>query len=149
MNRKLAVGVLATGLFLTGMGTAFAGADGGSSEVQARAAWKNIPKLTSGGVEFYSGQYKFEPSHTNHGAFHWKGNLKDASPNDGHNVYMQVKVEGYDWNRFNGKQKKTVWLDKLVWDGAALHTDDAWIRACRDRGSLRPDNCSATKAYHR
>ncbi|SDN94731.1 hypothetical protein SAMN04487981_107368 [Streptomyces sp. cf386] len=62
---------------------------------------------------------------------------------------MQVKVEGYDWNRFNGKQKKTVSLDKLVYDGAALHTDDVWVRARRDRGSLRPDNCSGTKHYSR
>ncbi|MFE0250487.1 hypothetical protein [Streptomyces sp. NPDC059010] len=62
---------------------------------------------------------------------------------------VQVRVEGYDWSRFNGKQKKTVWLDKLSYDGAALHTDDAWIRACRDRGSLHPDNCSVTKEYHR
>ncbi|WP_343997344.1 hypothetical protein [Streptomyces thermocarboxydovorans] len=131
------------------MGTAFAGAGGGTSEFRAQAAWKGIPKLKSGGVEFYQGQYKFEPQHANRGAFHFKGKLKDASHSDGHNVYMQVKVEGYDWNRFNGKQKKTVSLDKLVYDGAALHTDDPWIRACRDRGSLRPDNCSVTKHYKR
>ncbi|MFD6312208.1 hypothetical protein [Streptomyces nigra] len=150
MNRKLAVSALAAGLFLTGMGTAFATADREApSAAEARAAWKGIPKLNSGGVQFKDGKYKFEPAHTNRGAFHWKGSLKDADHGDGHNVYMQVRVEGYDWSRFNGKQRKTVWLDKLSYDGAALHTDDAWIRACRDRGSLRPDNCSVTKSYHR
>ncbi|WP_256959766.1 hypothetical protein [Streptomyces viridochromogenes] len=150
MKRKLAVSALAAGLFLTGMGTAFATADREAPSVaDARAAWKGIPTLNSGGVQFKDGKYKFEPSHTNRGAFHWKGSLKDNDNGDGHNVYMQVRVEGYDWSRFNGKQKKTVWLDKLSYDGAALHTDDAWIRACRDRGSLRPDNCSVTKSYHR
>lgn len=150
MNRKLAVGVLATGLFLTGMGTAFATASSGTTgAAEARAAWKGIPTLNSGGVQFKDAKYKFEPSHVNKGAFHWKGNLRDADHGDGHNVYMQVRVEGYGWSRFNGKQKKTVWLDKLSYDGAALHTDDASIRACRDRGSLHPDNCSVTKSYHR
>jgi len=149
VNRKLAVSALATGLFLTGMGTAFASASQETGTVQAAAAWKTIPTLKSGGVKFYDGKYKFEPSSTNKGAFHWKGKLQDASKTDGNNVYMQVRVEGYGWSRFNGKQKKTVALDKLSYDGAALHTDDAWIRACRDRGSLHPDNCSVTKHYKR
>ncbi len=75
--------------------------------------------------------------------------LDDTDNGDGHNVYMQVRVEGYDWSRYNGKQKKTVHFDQLNWDGAALHTDDAYIRVCRDKGSLNPDNCSPTKHYQR
>jgi hypothetical protein len=128
----------------------FAGTSRGTtSAVETRAAWKGIPTLHSGGVKFYGGKYKFEPSGTNHGAFHWKGNVQDTSKSDGHNVYIEVRVEGYDWSRFNGKQKKTVWLNKLSYDGAALYTRVAWIRACLDRGSLHPDNCSVTKQYKR
>ncbi|WP_308377556.1 hypothetical protein [Streptomyces sp. ISL-99] len=62
---------------------------------------------------------------------------------------MQVKVEGYSWSRFNGKQRKSVPLNKLTYDGAARYTSDGYIRVCRDRGSLRPDNCSVTKHYQR
>ncbi|GGV54392.1 hypothetical protein GCM10010277_53260 [Streptomyces longisporoflavus] len=149
MNRKLAVGALAAGLFLTGAGTAFATANGGSGDVEATASWHKIPTLSSGGVKFKNGYYKFEAPGAKHGAFHWKGDLQDTSAGDGHNVYVQVKVEGYDWNRFNGKQKKTVHKDQLVYDGAARYTSDAWIRACRDRGSFHPDNCSVTKHYKR
>ncbi|WP_432093928.1 hypothetical protein [Streptomyces sp. bgisy100] len=146
MNRKLAVGALTAGLFLSGAGVAFAGA-GGNAE--AAASWHKVTTRKSGGVSFHSGKYKFEPAGSRRGAFHWKGWLKDTSAGDGHNVYVQVKVEGYDWNRFNGKQKKSVWKDKLSYDGAARYTKDAWIRACRDRGSFHPDNCSPTKFYQR
>ncbi|EDY46097.1 conserved hypothetical protein [Streptomyces sp. SPB074] len=62
-------------------------------------------------------------------------------------MYVQAKVEGYSWNRFRGKQRGTVHMNKVVYDGAALYVSDAWIRVCRDRGSLRPDNCSPTKHY--
>ncbi|MFJ2815007.1 MULTISPECIES: hypothetical protein [unclassified Streptomyces] len=135
--RKLAVGVLAGGLFALSAGTAMA------------ASWHSIPTLKTTGATFSKGQYIFRPSGQSHGAFEWKGNLKDVNPDDGDNVYMQVRVEGYGWSRYNGKQKKTVALHKLNWDGAALHTDDAYIRVCRDKGSLNPDNCSPTKHYKR
>ncbi|MFG3018176.1 hypothetical protein ACGFZQ_06420 [Streptomyces sp. NPDC048254] len=42
-----------------------------------------------------SGQYAFWPSNQNHSAFEWAGNLDDTDNGDGHNVYMQVRVEGY------------------------------------------------------
>ncbi|MEU0084247.1 hypothetical protein [Streptomyces sp. NPDC006274] len=48
---------------------------------------------------------------TKHGAFEWKGNLKDTDHRDGHNVYVQVKVEGYSWSRYNGTPKKSVFLN--------------------------------------
>ncbi|MEV1053298.1 hypothetical protein [Streptomyces sp. NPDC049887] len=60
---------------------------------------------------------------------------------------MQVKVEGYGWSRYNGKQKSSVSLNKLNWAGSQRYTDDAYIRVCRDKGSLNPDNCSPTKHY--
>ncbi|MFE4335458.1 hypothetical protein ACFRQM_40440, partial [Streptomyces sp. NPDC056831] len=34
-----------------------------------------------------------------YGAFHRKGDLQDTSAGDGRNVRVQVKVEGYSWNR--------------------------------------------------
>ncbi|MFF0301601.1 hypothetical protein ACFYTV_13010 [Streptomyces sp. NPDC004562] len=135
--RKLATGALAAGLFAMGAGTAFA------------ASWHTIPTLSTDGAKFHHGQYKWWPAGQNHGAFEWKGQLQDATHGDGHNVYIQVKVEGYDWSRYNGKQKKTVPLNFLNWSGAQRYTDDAYIRVCRDKGSFNPDNCSPTKHYQR
>ncbi|MFJ2609596.1 hypothetical protein ACIQOU_09290 [Streptomyces sp. NPDC091279] len=135
--RKLAVGVLAGGLFALSAGTAMA------------ASWHNMPTVETGGARFLGGKYVFQPPGSKHGAFEWKGNLQDSGKTDGNNVYVQVRVEGYSWSRYNGKQKKTVALHKLNWDGAALHTDNAYIRVCRDKGSLNPDNCSPTKHYKR
>ncbi|KUL27482.1 hypothetical protein [Streptomyces regalis] len=135
--RKLAAGALAAGLFALGAGTAVA------------ASWHTIPTMSTSGAQFNSGQYKWWPSGQNHGAFEWKGNLKDTNNGDGHNVYMQVKVEGYDWSRYNGKQKQSVPLDYLNWAPSQQYTDDAYIRVCRDKGSLNPDNCSPTKHYQR
>jgi hypothetical protein len=108
-----------------------------------------MPMLKSNGVRLIDADYTWEPKGRNHGAFHFRGTLKDHDPTDGHNVYVQAKVEGYGWNRFNGVQRKKVYLDKLVYDGAAQYTSTAEIRACRDRGSLRPDNCSGTAKYIR
>ncbi|MGG8410334.1 hypothetical protein ACM614_29155 [Streptomyces sp. 12297] len=135
--RKLAVGLLAAGLFVGGAGTAMA------------ATWHGIPKMQTSGAEFNSGKYTWWPAGTRHGGFEWKGNLKDANHGDGHNIYMQVKVEGYDWNRYNGKQRSTVPVGALNWAPPQRYTDDADMRVCRDRGSLRPDNCSPTKHFDR
>ncbi|MFJ1544107.1 hypothetical protein [Streptomyces sp. NPDC088246] len=49
--------------------------------------------LSSSGV-------RFEVPGAKYGAFHWKGDLQDTSAGDGHNVYVQVKAEGYGWNRY-------------------------------------------------
>ncbi|MEH0578908.1 MULTISPECIES: hypothetical protein [Streptomyces] len=72
--------------------------------------------------------------------------MKDSDPEDGHNVYMLVRVEGHGWVRYNGKQRKTVALHQSNWNGAQRYTNNAEIKACRDRGSLHPDNCSHTKS---
>ncbi|WP_234382775.1 hypothetical protein [Streptomyces dysideae] len=97
--RKLAAGALAVGLFAMGAGTAVA------------ATWHTIPKMSTSGAEFNSGKCTWWPAGTTDGAFEWKGNLKDTISGDGHIVYMQVRVEGYDWSRYNGKQKKSVPLN--------------------------------------
>ncbi|MFC4504853.1 MULTISPECIES: hypothetical protein [Streptomyces] len=128
--------MLAAAAFLGGAGTAV-----------GEAAWRDLPVMNSSGVRFQEGEYRFNPPQQNHGAFEWKGELKDANPEDGHNVYMLVRVESHDWVRYNGKQRKTVTLHHSNWDGAQRYTDDAEIKACRDRGSLHPDNCSRSKKY--
>ncbi|MEV6331326.1 hypothetical protein [Streptomyces sp. NPDC051909] len=135
--RKWVSVAIAAGLFLGGVGGAVAD------------SWHTIPNVHTDGVEFKGGSYVFEPKSRNHGGFHFRGSLRDVSPNDGHNVYVEVKVEAYDWNRFKGTQKKYVDLDKVVWDGAAQFTSQARLRVCRDRGSLRPDNCVPTFHYLR
>src|SRR5690349_6568071 len=85
-------GVVAAGVFLAGAGTA------------AAAAWHELPEMTVQGVYFYEGRYKFNPPGRNHGAFEWAGYLHDAVARDGHNVYMQVRVEGHGAVRYYGKQ---------------------------------------------
>ncbi|MER7685796.1 hypothetical protein [Streptomyces sp. NPDC097610] len=129
------VGVVAAGVFLVGAGTSMAG------------AWHELPRMKPTGAQFDQGQYRFNAAAQNHGAFEWAGQLKDALPDDNNNVYMQVRVEGHDWVRYNGKQRQTVFLHHSNWDGAQQYTDDADLRACRDRGSLRPDNCSPTRHF--
>ncbi|WP_329118193.1 hypothetical protein [Streptomyces sp. NBC_01353] len=135
--RKLATVAVAAGLFLGGAGAATA--DG----------WKSLGEMQTLGAELQYPEYRWWPKGENHGGFSFRGRLKDLDSKDGHNVYVQVKVEGYSWNRFNGQQKKTVAMNKVVYDGAAQYTRNADIRVCRDRGSLRPDNCTPTKSYSR
>jgi hypothetical protein len=133
--KKALAGLAAAGVILTAAGT-------------AAAAWGSpIATLKSTGVRLTSGQYKFNPAGTNHGAFEWRGQLSDFDPGDGNNVYLQVRVEGHDWVRYNGKQKQSVWMHHSNWDGAQQYTENADMRACRDRGSLRPDNCSPTQHF--
>lgn len=134
MKRAMA-GMVAAGLILTGAGTALAAQKG------------RVPVLTSAGVAFERGTYKFNPPGTDHGSFEWAGDLSDAYPEDGHNVYVQIGVEGHGWARYYGKQRSTVRLRHSDWSGAQRYTDNAKLRVCRDRGSLRPDNCSPTKRF--
>ncbi|MFE3904303.1 hypothetical protein ACFXPY_29325, partial [Streptomyces sp. NPDC059153] len=55
--------------------------------------------LSSSGV-------RFEVPGAKYGAFQWKGDLQDTSAGDGHNVCVQVKAEGYSWNRCNGNVRR-------------------------------------------
>ncbi|MDX3517488.1 hypothetical protein [Streptomyces scabiei] len=130
--KRTMVGIVAAGLVLTGAGAALAAQRGA------------IPVLDTRGAEFFDGRYKFNNPGTNHGAFEWSGVLRDSKPGDGHNVYVQVRVEGHGWARYYGRQRSSVRMSHLDWSGAQRYTDDASMRVCRDRGSLRPDNCSPT-----
>ncbi|MEF9884243.1 hypothetical protein [Streptomyces sp. P9-A4] len=134
--RKLATAVVAAGLFFGGMGVAM-----------ADSSWRELKMSTTGAA--FSGGYKWEPKLQNHGGFHVQGNLSDSDHADGHNTYLRAKVEGYGWNRVKGVQRKTVTVDKIFFDGAVLQTNHAEIQLCRDRGSLRPDNCSGLRKFRR
>ncbi|MZD08136.1 hypothetical protein GTW43_24065 [Streptomyces sp. SID5785] len=129
------------------VGLALVGVFAGGAGVAVAASWHEMSALHSDGVRFYKGEYAFNKPRVNHGAFEWKGSLEDSDPGDGHNVYMQAKVEGHGWSRYNGKQRKTVTLHRSMWDGAQAYTSNGYLRACRDRGSLRPDNCSPQRHY--
>ncbi|MFE5715809.1 hypothetical protein ACFQ7J_33935 [Streptomyces sp. NPDC056501] len=133
--RKLATAVVAAGLFFGGMGVAVAD------------SWHGL-NMTTIGAEF-KGSYMWEPQLQKHGGLRVKGSLKDADNGDGHNVYIYSKVEGYPWVRTKGVQRKTVSVDKTFFDSALLVTDLVEVQVCRDRGSLRPDNCSELRKFER
>ncbi|MGW0582379.1 hypothetical protein ACWD25_42100 [Streptomyces sp. NPDC002920] len=134
--KKAVLGIASVGLVFSAAVAAFASPVRGS-----------IPTLQSEGFEFSQGGYKFNRPGTNHGAFEWWGRLRDTLPNDRHNVYVDVKIEGHDWVRYYGKQGRAVRLHKSNWDGAQRYTEDVMLRVCRDRGSLRPDNCAPDLTY--
>ncbi|MFF7985949.1 hypothetical protein ACFZDK_43710 [Streptomyces sp. NPDC007901] len=133
--KKALASVVAAGIFLAGAGTAFA------------SSWQKLPDLKTRGAAFEQGFYRFNPAERNHGSFEWSGYLIDTDPDDNHNGYVQVRVEGHDWARYYGKQRQRVRLHHSNWDGAQRYTDDAYFRVCLDKGTLRPDNCSSPRHY--
>ncbi|MFE1908004.1 hypothetical protein ACFW96_30715 [Streptomyces gardneri] len=133
--RKLATAVVAAGLFFGGMGVAVADA-------------KHDLIMKSSGVEFV-GTYQWQPTTQVPSGLHLKGELRDKNSDDGHNVYLRVQVERYAWSRLKGVQKKNVKVDEVYHDGAVLKTKEVRMEVCRDRGSLRPDNCSPERLFSR
>ncbi|MFF6790405.1 hypothetical protein ACFY9C_15170 [Streptomyces filamentosus] len=119
---------------------------GGASAAVADS-WRDL-HMSTRGVSFV-GEYQWEPKFVRKGGFHVRGDLNDAHHGDGHNVYLRARVEAYDWTRLKGVQKKSVHIDHVFFDGAMLETQEAKIQACRDRGSLRPDNCSHLREFRR
>ncbi|WP_078890445.1 hypothetical protein [Streptomyces maremycinicus] len=134
--KRVALGLAAVGLML-----------GGAVAASHSPVEGTLPAFASTGVEFSGGKYKFNRPGVNHGAFEWRGQLKDTSSVDGHNVYAEVKVQGHDWVRYYGKQGRAVRLHESNWDGAQRYTAKAGFRVCRDRGALRPNNCAPTRIY--
>ncbi|MEV6835444.1 hypothetical protein AB0N17_13160 [Streptomyces sp. NPDC051133] len=128
--KRVLVGFVTAGVFLAGAGTAVA------------SSWRNLPAQSTTGVAF-TGQYRVNPPERNHGSFEWKGQLQDTDPGDGHNGYVEVKVEGHGWIRYYGKQRKSVFMHHSNWDGAERYIEDARFHVCRDKGALRPDNCAS------
>ncbi|MFE1923479.1 hypothetical protein ACFW91_13035 [Streptomyces asoensis] len=130
--KRAALGLAAVGLMFGGTVAA----------VAYSPAQGPIPNLDSPGVEFTSGHYKLNRPGVNHGAFEWWGRLSDTIMTDRHNVYVEVKVQGHGWVRYYGKQRGSVWLHRSNWNGAQRYIGEAKFRVCRDRGTLRPDNCA-------
>ncbi|MFC8763500.1 hypothetical protein ACFUAG_22650 [Streptomyces sp. NPDC057193] len=133
--RKFATAVVAAGLFFGGMGV---------------AAADSKPQLVmkTPGAKF-DGSYQWQPESKIPSGLHVEGDLIDKAGDDGHNVYLRVKVEGYAWGRMNGVQKKTVKVNEVFSDGAVLKTKNVRLQVCRDRGSLRPDNCARERHIKR
>ncbi|BBC36522.1 hypothetical protein SGFS_078160 [Streptomyces graminofaciens] len=104
--RKAVAGLVAAGVFLAGAGTAVAD------------SWRGMRHLRSTGVGFERAEYRFNPTGKNHGSFEWKGYLVDRIAGDDHNVYMQARAEGHNWSRYDGKQRRTVFLHHSTWSGA-------------------------------
>ncbi len=134
--RKLATAVVAAGLFFGGMGVAVA--DSSTRQFD----------MTTTGARFF-GKYQWQPKDRVPSGLHVDGVLRDDKGDDGHNVYLQVKVEGYAWGRHNGVQRKDTRVNEVYRDGAVLVTDEVRVKVCRDRGSLRPDNCSPSRVFTR
>ncbi|MFF1542552.1 hypothetical protein [Streptomyces sp. NPDC058291] len=132
--KRAVLGMAAISLVFSGTVAAFASPVKGA-----------IPTLATTGVAFTGGKYVFNRPGVNHGAFEWSGRLRDELTDDRHNVYVEVKIQGHDWVRYYGKQRSSVMLHQSNWNGAQRYTGEARIRACRDRGSLRPDNCMRSK----
>ncbi|MFI9564118.1 hypothetical protein [Streptomyces rishiriensis] len=132
--KRAVLGLSAVGLVLSAAVAAFA------SPVKG-----DIPTLETTGVAFTGGKYVFNRPGVNHGAFEWSGWLRDTIGADQHNVYVELKVQGHDWVRYYGKQRSSVKLHHSNWNGAQRYTGEARFRACRDRGTLRPDNCLQSK----
>ncbi|MGA5068763.1 hypothetical protein ACPB9E_34160 [Streptomyces exfoliatus] len=135
--RKLATAVVAAGLFFGGMGVAVAD------------SWRSAEDIATTGAHFEEVKYRWEPAGAKRGAFRFKGLLRDGSHNDGHNVYLEVRPHDYGWQRFKGVQKRTVPLEGTVHDGATRYTNSAEMRVCRDRGALRPNNCTPARLFKR
>lgn len=133
--RKLATAVVAAGLFFGGMGVAVAD------------SWHTLAMKTPGAT--FKGKHAWQSKNRVPSGLRLQGVLGDADPDDGHNVYLQSKVEGYAWGRVKGIQKGDVKIDTTYYDGAVLVTDEVRLQVCRDRGSLRPDNCSRVKLFTR
>nr|WP_253267817.1 hypothetical protein [Streptomyces asoensis] len=120
---------------------------GGAVAAVASPAEGGIPHLESAGVEFSGGYYKLNRPGVNHGAFEWWGRITDTIAGDRHNVYVEVQVQGHDWVRYYGKQRSSVRLHQSNWDGAQRYISRAKLRVCRDRGTLRPDNCAPLETF--
>ncbi|WP_190155273.1 hypothetical protein [Streptomyces litmocidini] len=133
--RKLAAAVVAAGLFAGGIGVA-------AADSEHRLVMK-----TQGAA--FVGTYQWDPANKVPSGLHVKGLLRDEVDNDGHNVYLRVKVEAYPWGEVRGVQRKDIRIDRVFSDGAVLKTKEIRMQVCLDRGSFRPDNCSRERLFAR
>jgi hypothetical protein len=133
--RKWATAVVTAGLFFGGMGAAVAD------------SWHDW-RMSTAGASFI-GEYKWKPKDQPPSGLLVRGQLRDESNGDGHNVYLEVGIAEYPKYRIKGVQKKAVNVDKHLHDPALIVTRDVDVQLCRDRGSFRPDNCDRLRKFTR
>ncbi|MFI8421875.1 hypothetical protein [Streptomyces sp. NPDC085479] len=133
--RKSVTAAVVAGLFFGGAGVAVAG------------SWHKMDLTTSGAS--FKGRWAWQSKKIVPSGLHVQGVLKDEKPNDGHNVYLRLRVYSYPWGEIRGVQRKAVTVDKVLSDGAVLVTKEVRMHLCRDRGSLRPDNCTPLRLFKR
>jgi hypothetical protein len=131
VKKLMSVAALSVGAVLVGAGSASAGA---------------FNHATTGAN--INGSYGWQPRSVHQGAFNWNGNLDDTI-NEGNAIKMEVAVEGYGFNEFQNPVDHDQFWNQDVWDPAALQTNHARAKVCRDRGTLHPDNCSGEVTYTR
>ncbi|MFD6363215.1 hypothetical protein ACH4MA_16395 [Streptomyces roseolus] len=119
----------------------------GGAGVAAADSWRELNLNTSGAS--FKGAWAWQSPKRIPSGLHVKGTLKDEKPRDGHNVYLRLRVYSYPWGEIRGVQGKSVKVDKVLSDGAVLVTKEVRLHLCRDRGSLRPDNCTPLQVFKR
>ncbi|MFD4501819.1 hypothetical protein [Streptomyces sp. NPDC058457] len=134
--KKVVMGAVAAGVFLAGAGTAVA------------SSWQSLQETRANGAVLLQGRYQFNPPERNHGSFEWTGYLQDADANDRSNTFVRVRVEGHDWVRYYGEQRKTVYMHHFNWEGSQRYTDDAELGVCVDKGAFKVNSCSREHHYH-
>ncbi|MCK1795458.1 hypothetical protein MTQ01_05435 [Streptomyces sp. XM4193] len=149
--KRLLIAVLVTTTVLTAPTIAYATADlGAARDSETRAAlprFKAMQYMETTGVE-WEGSYRFlPPGKSTRGAFNFKGKLRSFDKNNG--AKLEVRVEGYGKRTYRAARGKAKTYNELVYDGAAQRTKDAWVKLCRDRGTLVPDNCTGEEYYGR
>lgn len=147
MKAKLITG-LAVATVLSAPAVAYgASVSSQPTERTVAAQFEQMDGLNTTGVK-WKGSYRFlPPGKKTRGAFHFKGTLQSTDTNDG--AKLEVRVAGYAKKTFRASRGTSKKYDELVYDGAAQRTKDAWAKVCRDRGTLKPDNCSEEMFYER
>lgn len=147
--KRLLIAVLSTAVVLSAPAAAYATSDATkpASRAAALPAFKKMVNLNTEKAT-WRGEYRFlPPGKKTRGAFNFKGTLRSLDKNNG--VKLEVRVEGYPKRTFRAARGTSKRYDQLVYDGAAQRTKIAWVKLCRDRGTLVPDNCSEEEEYRR
>ncbi len=146
MDMSVAKKAAAIGLLTLSASSIFGAAAMASQPVSPRTTGPLAASTT--GASF-SGSYLFNAPGTNHGGFEFYGYLSDTSCSDGNNVKTEAAPEGYGFSSFYGTQCAKVHQDDYVYIGDQTYVSYAYWKVCRDRGTLYPDNCSATYRKNR
>ncbi len=111
--------------------------------------------LTTTGAKFSSINYTFQPkcitsscgTSTSYNGVNYSGTLKDTK-SDGHRVFLRAKVDGYGYSSklYTGG---TRYISRRVSSPAYDPVGSFKIQLCRDKGTLLPDNCTASPTVYR